>query len=344
MDDSIDFRLDSDGRAHLEPSLTDLVGAASLEAYTDYENSSNPSYTPPNLNYGSRPYVFRKRFTGFDDVDWGSGIEERFGLIYQWSARPDYYLIAFRGTSSIYDMVLDLESPVPVEFEPYRSHGNFPHPVHVGDGFYKIYSTRTSPMKLSMRAQLFQDIASFSTPPSHIIITGHSLGCALASLFALDLAASGPSVSILNVNFASPRVGTGSWENAYNNTYALEKKTVRVRNAYDMVPKLPPEYPPIDFRHVGMEFPVSFTVEDYSIDLKLIIESWHSLLNYRYVVDRAVKQSPQVWTGKFPDQAYKKWNMISHDPYTSATELEGADARRELELLRQLKEKGKGPD
>jgi triacylglycerol lipase len=339
MNSPIDFKSDAEGNVHLDPTFTTLVGAASLEAYTDYENSSNPSYTPPDLNYGTRPYVFLERFTGFDNVAWGSGAEERFGLIYQWSARPDYYLIAFRGTSSAYDMVLDLESPVAVEFKPYHSQGHFPHPVHVGDGFYKIYSTRSSSMTLSMQGQLFRDIANLPTPPTQIIITGHSLGCALGSLFALDLAASLPEIAIINVNFASPRVGTGTFERAYDHTYGLQKKTVRVRNGYDLVPKVPPEFAPFDFRHVGLEFPVSFTVESYHIDPLLIVESWHSLLNYRYVVDRAVKQSPQVWTGTFPDQAYKKWNMVSYDPGASSTELETADARRELELLEQIREK-----
>lgn len=336
MDNSTGFKRDSDGTLHLDPTLTELAGAASLEAYTDYANSSNPHYTPPNLNYGTRPYVFLERFTGFDDVAWGSGAEERFGLIYQWSARPDYYLIAFRGTSSVYDMVLDLESPVPVEFKPFHAHGNFPYPVHVGDGFYKIYSTRDSSMKTSMQGQLFREIASFSPPPRHIIITGHSLGCALGSLFALDMAASLGQTSFTNINFASPRVGTGSWQDAYNNTYGLENKTLRVRNTYDLVPKLPPEYAPFDFRHVGSEFPVSITVESYHIDFPLVVESWHSLLNYRYVVDRAVKQSPQVWTGTFPDQAYKQWNMVSSDPYTRPTELESADANREIDLVKQM--------
>ena len=189
MEELTEFKTDSTGRVFLDPTLTTLVGAASLEAYTDYENRNLPHYTPPNLNYGTRPYKYLKRFTGFDDVLWGTGQEERFGLIYQWSARSDYYLIAFRGTSSPYDMVLDLESAVTAEFKPYRNPGNFPSPVYVGDGFNKIYSTKNQSMPASMQRQLFNDIANLSTPPSHIIITGHSLGCALGSLFALDMSA-----------------------------------------------------------------------------------------------------------------------------------------------------------
>ena len=336
MEDLTVIQTDSAGNVHLDPTLTTLVGAASLEAYTDYANSNSPNYTPPNLNYGSRPFVFLKRFTGFDDVIWGTGKEERFGLIYQWSARSDTYLIAFRGTSSVYDMVLDLESAVTAEFRPWQDPGNFPAPVYVGDGFNKIYASKNQSMAASMQGQLFDDIVKLPTPPTTIIIPGHSLGCALASLFTLDLAVSQPQIAAINVNFASPRVGTESWQNTYNITYGLEDRTVRIRNSFDVVPKLPPEGYPFDFRHIGLMFPVSFGLKSYlHIDVPLIIDSWHSLLNYRYVVDRAVKNSPQVWTGEFQDQAYKKWEMVSYDPFTSSTDLETADAKQELALLKQ---------
>lgn len=332
-----EFELDiASGQVHLDPTLAKLLSDASLEAYTDYQQRSNPNYTPPSLNYGTRPFNFLKRFTGFDDVLWGSGNEERFGLVYQWSARHDIYLIAFRGTTSVYDMLLDLESAGVTKFQPYKNSSSFPDGIHVGDGFYKIYSNKNQSMTASMREQVFNIIAGLPTPPSQIIITGHSLGCALGSLFALDLAVSLPNIHILNMNFASPRVGTSSWQNVYENTYGLKNNTVRIRNAYDVVPKVPPEWPPFDFRHIGLEFKVSFGLKHYHWDVTDIIKSWHSLLNYQYVVNHAAVNNPQVWVGQFDDLEHPGWEMESYNPNTHTSELTEDNHSSVLESLNKI--------
>ena len=261
---------------------------------------------------------------------WGSGQEERFGVIYQWSARPDVYLIAFRGTVTPYDMAMDLEAATTSEFKPYKQTPSFPSPVHVGDGFNKIYADKSAQMAQSMQEQLFSKLANLSTQPKQIIITGHSLGCSLGTLFALDMAVSMPKVELFNMNFASPRVGVHSFYNAYNQ-YGLADKTIRVRNLYDLVPKVPFSDWPFDFKHVGLEFDVSFSLKSYlHIDFPAIVDAWHSLLNYRYVVDKAVQARPQVWTGDFEDQAHPGWNMISYDPKLSL-------GHAEIEQLKQLR-------
>ena len=318
MNIETDFKFDAAGQVQLEPTLTTVVGAASLETYTDFAKRNSPDYSPPELNFGTQPFQFLDRFSGFDDVAWGSGTEERYGLIYQWSTRSDVYLIAFRGTDSLDDMLLDLESGVVENFKPYRDVATFPTTVHVGDGFNKIYATKNAHMAQSMQEQLFTKLANLPTAPREIIVTGHSLGCALASLFALDIAVSLPNVNISNINFASPRVGVKSWATAYDNTYGLMKKTIRIRNLHDVVPKVPSSDWPFDFRHVGFEFDLSFTLKSYAhLDLAGILDAWHALLNYRYVVDQAVLVSPQVWTGSFKDQVRLIWDMLSLDPTPS---------------------------
>ena len=306
-----------DGSVRISPAFTELTGAASLAAYTDYLEETNPHYTnPPNLAYGTKPFKFVSRFTGYDTVPWGTGKEERFGLIYQWSAIPDVYLFAFRGTSSVYDMWKDLESAEVSNFSPYRRPTGFPNTVHVGEGFNSIYTKKNASMSASMQDQLFTAVSQLPTTPKTIYITGHSLGCALGSLFALDLAASLPGINIVNFNFASPRVGTSTWKHAYDDLYQLESRTVRIRNDYDLVPKVPFEYWPFDFQHVGQDFTLSFTLDSFTHDPVVIIEAWHSLLNYRYVLQRATPNTPQVWTGQFKDQAqtHPSWPMTSYDP------------------------------
>lgn len=333
MSNFINITKDASDNVFLDPNLATLLGAASAAAYTDYENSNNPNYTPPTLQYAGTSFKFLQRFTGFDDVAWGSGNEERYGLIYQWSVRNDIYVIAFRGTNSVYDMVLDLESGTTAAFQPYTNPGNFPTDVNVGDGFNKIYSTKNQTMSASMQDQLFAAIKNLSAPASQIVITGHSLGSAVASLFTLDMAVSLPSISIANINFASPRVGATKWQTTYNQTYGLLNSTIEIRNSYDLVPKLPPKEWPFDFKDVGEVFPVSFGLKSYHIDFPDIVLAWHALTNYEYVVNRATLNSPQIWTGQFTDQENGSWQMISYDPYTSSSALEQSQSRAEIQKL-----------
>jgi hypothetical protein len=88
----------------------------------------------------------------------------------------------------------------------------------------------------------------------HVMVTGHSLGGALATLFAADLAArirSGSSsvrarvAHISMVNFGSPRVGNAAFCDAYA---SLVRDSVRVVNGSDAVPTLPAL---LGYRHVS---------------------------------------------------------------------------------------------
>ena len=331
MDNPISITKDSSGRVYLNPDLAALLGNAAMAAYSDFTNpGANPS--PLSFTHGST-FNFLQRFTGFDDVAWGSGKEERYGLVYQWSAQKDIYLIAFRGTSSPYDMVLDLESGITRAFVPYANASGFPTNVHVGDGFDKIYSTKNQAMSASMQQQLFEIISELKPAPRQLIITGHSLGSALASLFTLDVAVSLTNTAVVNINFASPRVGAAMWQQTYNQTYRLENNTVEIRNAYDLVPKVPPASWPFDFKDVGLLFPVSFGLKNYHINFPEIVIAWHSLANYQYVINRATLNSPQVWTGNFEDQAHAGWGMVSYDPYSHVSDIMQSQDRKTLEQL-----------
>ncbi len=321
------------GTVFLDPTIADLLAAASAAAYVDFANTGNPGYTPPALEFGSSQFNFLQRFTGFDDVIWGSGKEERYALLYQSAAQANTYLVAFRGTSSVDDMLLDLESSEHLTFVPYNNATGFPQDVSVGDGFNKIYTTKNYSMAASLQAQIFEALQKLTNPVNQILITGHSLGGALASLFSLDVAVSLPGLNISSVTYASPRVGTANWETAYNQTYALQNKTVRVRNSYDLVPKVPPENWPFDFRDIGQEFPVSFSVAKDHIDVSEVILSWHALTNYTYVISKAVQASPQIWVGQFPDQIHDGWTMTSYNPTSQGSPLELARSRKDVENI-----------
>ncbi len=329
---------DLSSNAFLDPTFANLLAAAAAAAYTDFANTNNPAYTPPSLDFDGIGFNFLQRFTGFDDVIWGSGEEERYALLYQSTSQSNTYLIAFRGTSSVDDMLLDLESGKSLAFTPFNNPSNFPKNVYVGDGFNKIYITKKSTMPTSLQNQLFTALSKLPDAPTEIFITGHSLGGALASLFTLDMAVSLPDVGITSITFASPRVGSSNWQTVYDQTYHLQDKTIRVRNTYDLVPKAPPANWPFSFKDVGQEFLVSFSVEQDHIDVSDIVLSWHALTNYTYVVTRAVIATPQLWTGEFPDQAHNGWNMLSYTPNMGSSALEQANSSNDVKQLLTEKE------
>ena len=301
----------------IDADLAVVLGKAADASYTDFLNK--PFDQTPSS--GNLSFQYHERFYGLDTAPWGTGYREKFGLIYIDKNDPSTVLIAFRGTSSLLDAIKDLEALETTKFVPHAPHTALSYEVWVGDGFYSIYTQSNPSMPSSMQSVLFTHLSQLN--PRHIIITGHSLGCPLGSMFALDVALSttlAHTPKITNINFASPRVGLQSWENAYDQyvtgATANHNTTIRIVNNHDWVPTLPAAHFITHFRHVGPEFPVSFTVDEWSIDLPAFILSWHSLNNYQTVIGNAVFANPQGWSGKFTDAPYPSWQMKSTNPFT----------------------------
>mmetsp|Transcript_9591 Transcript_9591/g.23904 ORF Transcript_9591/g.23904 Transcript_9591/m.23904 type:complete len:384 (+) Transcript_9591:88-1239(+) len=91
-------------------------------------------------------------------------------------------------------------------------------------------------------------------PSAKYMVTGHSLGGALASLAAADLALNGIPVDMVYL-FGAPRAGNLGWAFFYNELLALKNVTYRLVNQRDPVPHIP--YTGITFmrgyHHVGIE-------------------------------------------------------------------------------------------
>ncbi|KAL4479273.1 hypothetical protein ABPG72_011485 [Tetrahymena utriculariae] len=86
-------------------------------------------------------------------------------------------------------------------------------------------------------------------PQAPIIITGHSLGGALATLQAVDIKAQIPDFSIKLVTFGSPKVGNSQFSN-YANDF-LKNDSIRITNIKDIIPHLLFKF--FDFYHTGQE-------------------------------------------------------------------------------------------
>ena len=183
--------------------------------------------------------------------------------------------IAIRGTEGTLEWIHDAEFlSVPCPFLAGAG--------HTEDGFTAMYeSLRTgvassSPTVVSALAKL-----PFPHPVTSVTICGHSLGGALATLLALDVAANtvykNPSV----YTFGSPRTGDSLFASTYDQ---VVKNSYRVANRLDIVPTLPP---PVDYDHVLNPYdlnPIRFLPLPPKILVKFDPGCEHSLQTYLYLL------------------------------------------------------------
>ena len=151
------------------------------------------------------------------------------GLILQAAGTGDV-VIAIRGTEGILEWIHDAEF----------LQVTCPFLVGAGrteDGFTDMYtSLRTgdaagSPGVVDALATL-----PFARPVGPLTICGHSLGAALATLLALDVAANSSFRNPTVYTYASPRTGDPAFASTYNQ---VVPDTFRIANRVDLVPKLP---------------------------------------------------------------------------------------------------------
>jgi hypothetical protein len=158
-----------------------------------------------------------------------------FGLMGRNTASRTAFL-SFRGTSDVAEWVADIDA-LPDDYRPISGFGQ----VHAG--FQDVYEL--------VRANIAANLATAAVGCDQILITGHSLGAALAVLAAPDVARSMPSNTIEPqlITFAGPRVGVSDFAANFN---ALIESCYRVVNFLDVVPFLPPA----PYVHVGAQISV----------------------------------------------------------------------------------------
>lgn len=154
-------------------------------------------------------------------------------------------VVAFRGTREKYDWRLANLRFLP---EPLRDGGPGSERVRVHRGFQQslYYRDRTSGEVGFER--MVQVLAGLPVGNRELWITGHSLGAAIAVLFAAKLRARMPDLVEGNLRgivlFGSPAVGGSAFRAYYGSLNAI---TVRYIHGVDPVPLTPP----VGFRHVG---------------------------------------------------------------------------------------------
>lgn len=157
-------------------------------------------------------------------------------------------IIAFRGTREKVDWKVSNLKMFPVFLKNCDSNSQ---KIRVHRGFQNTlyYTDKTTKLK-SFEAVLkhISDLDLINN--RQIVITGHSLGGALATLFSVKIRAKMPVVLKNQLQeiilFGSPAVGLKKFKVFYNE---LNDKTVRIINGSDVVPFTPP----IFYHHIGQE-------------------------------------------------------------------------------------------
>jgi len=259
---------------------------ASVQAYKAFD-PHHPTHWQPERVTAPEGYELIDYWTGADAVFGHDKTVEVYGLVFRSQSSPGRYVFAFRGTDSLLDALDDL-GVEHQRFHPWDTGVDVPGNVSVAASFQDIYR-RNDGAVTSMQQQLFKLLDNYrqsSTPVEELLVTGHSLGAALGTLFMLDLAVSRPGVSARLINFASPRVGNhhfiGFYEQQVERPRASER-SLRVQNVYDKVPCVPLEH--MGYAHLPEAYLVAFYPHETLGKLDEV--GCHSSLAYRAVVDCA---------------------------------------------------------
>lgn len=230
-----------------------------------------------------------------------------YGIVVHEIANPDNRIIAIRGTEGIIEWVDDAASIIMVPFKQAPSAGR------VAFGFDKIYSSmkivpvpHIAPGQAAMAAPEAELSGSFGDQLEQLalrreaergvdrqfapgrtrrdrptVVTGHSLGSALATLFVLEESIKHKFDISLISTLASPRVGNLEFKHVFD---ALPLTSWRVVNIRDVVPKVPPTIPFIlDYEHVAVAYPF-----DSWLFAKKNLGCYHSVGTYLHWLDNSL--------------------------------------------------------
>jgi len=232
-----------------------------------------------------------------------------YGIVVREIKNPDSRIIAIRGTEGAIEWIDDAAA-LPVPFRQVPSAGR------VAYGFDKIYDSlkvvpsplpedramgpeTAAPLAGSFGEQLHQLAlrreaarrgramrADEARPSRPTVVTGHSLGSALATLFVLENDARRRFEVATLCTFASPRVGNLEFARRFDQ---LPITSWRIVNSLDVVPRLPPHIPMVlEYDHVDTEY--SFRSSDFARNSLLC---WHTMETYLHWLDPTFALLPE---------------------------------------------------
>jgi hypothetical protein len=235
--------------------------------YNMYSANSSSLTPPVDSGLAAAGYAFLFYLTAHDIKE-----VKFYGYLAAPTNSPGDVLLAIRGTEDTKEWLLDFDA-LPL---PYLGKGA------VAAGFRSIADTfnfidATGGNHGNLTTMLAARNAA--SPISSITILGHSLGSALATLAAAQIAFStlGLATLVELWTYASPRVGLPDFEGAFNKALP---NTYRIFNSLDIVPQVP-TFP---YVHVGQSKELKQTQEQIQ-QLQTTPACEHHLSTYEWLLD-----------------------------------------------------------
>ena len=201
--------------------------------------------------------------------------------------------IAIRGTRGIEEWIIDFAA-IPVRF---KLHGEDHLDGFVAIGFLSVYRTMRAVAASGARSTFDEALMNtgsrltarlIESNGETLIIAGHSLGGALATLGAAHLLFHFEELRKITsfYTFGSPRVGTPGFVGGFDR---LAPHIVRVWNEFDIVPQLP--LPPL-YDHVGGDGRKIEQTSEQIEHLKGSFGCQHVMPNYLWLLDPSTTLGP----------------------------------------------------
>ena len=199
-----------------------------------------------------------------------------YGYIAVSKSDPGEYVLAIRGTRTFQEWLLDFAAvAVPFRGAP---NGGF-----VALGFHLIFESFEFIEKATGAVMSLTGAAGKLANVKSLLVTGHSLGAALATLTGAYLAlnnTAGLKDKLEVTTFASPRVGLLDFALAFNHNV---KNSHRIWNVLDIVP----EFPTFPFIHVNGFGDKLNQGEAQLSRLRITPPCEHHLRNHQWLLDPA---------------------------------------------------------
>ena len=171
-------------------------------------------------------------------------------------------VLVFRGTQTQTEWLKNLNAAQVPYVAP---NGKIYGEVH--EGFYKLMQ--------SLKPSLAEVVKQLD-PTLPCYVTGHSLGAAIATLAAMEIAQLAPEMreNIQLYTYASPRVGSPDFSTAHSEQLP---NAYRITNLGDTVPLVPPVTMGKSYVHVGEEW--SFVFQSGDTLLNHVVDTYRAALD-----------------------------------------------------------------
>jgi predicted lipase len=209
--------------------------------------------------------------------------DDAFAFLTSFRQVPDAGKVA-KGFDRIYSSLKVVKHPLPRD----RAAATVPGAIAAPDTFSGSFAEQLEQLAISRettRGVAPSASAGRGRPQRPTVVTGHSLGSSLATLFVMENAAKHKFDISTSCTFASPRVGNSEFVRLFN---GLAINSWRIVNTDDEVPKLPFRLPLFDYQHVDTAF--SFASAGFA---KHDLVCGHAMETYLHWLDASSKVRPE---------------------------------------------------